>query len=152
MRRQVSSCAGSAGLHSAAQINEGLHVRAASGHPERAQSAVLIPVVVRNLSGLRASIATQRYTFEHQRNEAIRKERAAQLERAMVLAARCSNDVDKLIAALAAMMVRLDEIVDSRGRHKQEDAAAFGQRIQMEIAPTMNLVRMLMKKLGDPAI
>jgi len=60
-------------------------------------AAVLIPVVVGSLLGLIVSIATNYYTFRVERNETIRKERMAHLERAMTLTVKYSSDVAKLL-------------------------------------------------------
>jgi hypothetical protein len=60
--------------------------------------AVLIPVVIGGLLGLFASLATNAYSSWVAQKETIRKERVAQLERAMTLCARYANDVGKVIA------------------------------------------------------
>lgn len=161
-------------------------------------AAVLIPVVVGSLLGLMASIATNYYSFRAERKEIIRKEHLAHLERAMILAARYSNDVGKALsvglirkgdvtlsetsvlsaptdtlmelsvaislylpqlrsdveriyAVHVTMMMHFDEIIDARGEHAGEDAAAFGQRIQREVTPAMEGIRSLMAKLSDLA-
>jgi hypothetical protein len=160
--------------------------------------AVLLPVIVGSLLGLAASLSTQYFIFQNQRDEAMRREREAQYERAMLLASKYTNDVgkalsvgimtrgdvgpqdmqvlaaptdtlrelnvvvmlhfrklkgeiDRLFASHHAMMMRYDEIIDARDRHRGEDAAAFNQRIQKEGAPTMNLARQLMSQLSERA-
>jgi hypothetical protein len=60
-------------------------------------AAVLIPVVVGSLLGLMVSLTTNFFTFQAQREEVLRKEYAAHLERAMTLTARYSNDVGRLL-------------------------------------------------------
>ncbi len=61
-------------------------------------TAVLIPVVIGSLLGLFASLATNAYSSWAAQRETIRKERVAQLERAMTLCAKYSNDIGKVIA------------------------------------------------------
>jgi hypothetical protein len=161
-------------------------------------ATVLIPVVVGSCLGLIVSIATNYYTFRVEREETIRKERMAQLERAMTLTAKYSNDVSKLLGigiitkgdvtpkdlailtaptdtlmelsvvvslyfpqlnsdvdqifvAHGTMMQRFDDIISAHDEHRREDAATFNQRIHNEIAPAMDRVRSLMKKLSDLA-
>jgi hypothetical protein len=60
-------------------------------------AVVLIPVVVGSLLGLMVSLTTNFFTFQAQREEVLRKEYAAHLERAMTLTARYSNDVGRLL-------------------------------------------------------
>jgi len=157
---------------------------------------VLIPVVVGSLLGLVVSVTTNFFTFRHEHNETLRKERAAHLERAMTLTMKYSNDVgglmgigfitkgditpkdlaivtaptdtlqelsvvislhfpelksefDQILVAHRTMMQRFDEIIDTRDQHRREDAATFTQRIEKEIAPTMERVRSLMKELSE---
>jgi len=47
--------------------------------------------------------------------------------------------------------MRYDKIIDVHNERSNEDALAFKQRIEREIAPVMERVRILMKKLGDLA-
>ena len=162
-------------------------------------AAVLIPVVVGSLLGLIVSVTTNFFTFQVERDETRRKERAAHLERAMTLTAKYSNDVgrllgigfitkgdvtpkdlavstaptdtlqelsvvislyfpelksevDQIYVAHQTMMQRFDEIIGAQDQHRREDAATFTQRIRGEIAPTMDRVRSLMKKLSDLAM
>jgi hypothetical protein len=49
------------------------------------------------------------------------------------------------------MMQRFDDIIGCHDEHCQEDAATFRQRIEKEMAPTMEHVRSLMKKLSEEA-
>jgi hypothetical protein len=49
------------------------------------------------------------------------------------------------------MMQRYDDIIGRYDEHRQEDAATFRQRIEREMAPTMEHVRSLMKKLSEEA-
>ena len=60
-------------------------------------ATVLIPVVVGSLLGLIVSLATSVYTFHVERSETLRKERMAHRERAVMLAAKYSNDVSKAL-------------------------------------------------------
>jgi hypothetical protein len=60
-------------------------------------------------------------------------------------------DVDELVGAHNAVMLRYDEIIDAGGKHGQEDAAAFAKRIQTEFAPLVSRVNALMSKLGELA-
>ena len=60
-------------------------------------AAVLIPVVVGSLLGLIVSVTTNFFTFQAERDETLRKERAAHLERAMTLTARYANDVGRAV-------------------------------------------------------
>lgn len=160
--------------------------------------AVLIPVVVGSLLGLTASLATNYYTFRVGQKETIRKERAEHAERVMMLAAKFTNNVSKVIGfglitkgnptsgdipmltaptdslmeltaavalyfpqlkndvqqinvAYGSLMMRFDEITDAHDEHHGEDAVALRQRLQKEVAPVMELVGNLMKKLGDLA-
>jgi len=154
-------------------------------------------------------VTTNFFTFKGERDEALRKERAAHdetlrkervahLERAMTLTGKYANDigrllgigfitkgaatpkdlailtaptdtlqelivvialyfpglksdVDQIFHAHEAMIKRIDEIIDVHGQHRREDAAAFTQRIEKEIKPTMELVGSLMKKLSECA-
>jgi hypothetical protein len=159
---------------------------------------VLIPVVVGSLLGLTASLATNYYTFRIGQKETIRRERAEHAERVMMLAAKFTNNVSKVIGfglitkgkatsgdiptltaptdslmeltaavalyfpelkndvqqinvAYGAMMMRFDEITDSHDEHQKEDAVALRQRLEKEVAPVMERVGNLMKKLGDLA-
>jgi hypothetical protein len=61
---------------------------------------------------------------------------------------KLKGEVDRLFASHQAMMLRYDEIIDARGRHHGEDAAAFGRRIQKESAPAMNQAHHLMTQLS----
>ena len=60
-------------------------------------TAVLIPVVVGSFLGLIVSLTTNFFTFRVERDETLRKERAAHLERAMTLTAKYANDVGKVL-------------------------------------------------------
>ena len=62
------------------------------------------------------------------------------------------SEVDQILVAHGKMMQRYDEIIDAHDQHRREDAATFTQRIEKEIAPTMERVRSLMKKLSDLAM
>ena len=61
-------------------------------------AVILLPVVVGTLLGLIASLTTNFFTSQGQREETLRKERAAHLERAMTLTAKYTNDVGKLLS------------------------------------------------------
>lgn len=61
-------------------------------------AVVLIPVIVGSLLGLTVSLTTNFFTFRHEHDETLRKERAAHLERAMTLAGKYSTDVGKLLS------------------------------------------------------
>jgi len=160
---------------------------------------VLIPVVVGSLLGLIVSLTTNFFTFGVERDETLRKERAAHLERAMTLTAKYSNDigrllgigfitkgdvtpkdlavltaptdtllelsvvislyfpelkndVDQISVAHRAMMLRLDDIIDAHDQHRRDDAATVTQRLDKELGPTTERVRILMKKLSDLAL
>lgn len=60
-------------------------------------AVILLPVVVGSLLGLIVSLTTNFFTSQGQRDEMLRKERAAHLERAMTLTAKYTNDVGKLL-------------------------------------------------------
>src|SRR5215475_5830496 len=60
-------------------------------------AAVLIPVVVGSCLGLIVSLTTNFFTFRFERDETLRKERTAHLERAMTLTATHANDVGKVL-------------------------------------------------------
>jgi hypothetical protein len=66
----------------------------------------LLPVIVGGILGLTASLSTSYYMFRIERREAIRKDRATHLERAMALAVKYTNDLSKLLAV--GMIVRGD--------------------------------------------
>jgi len=59
------------------------------------------------------------------------------------------SEFDQILVAHRTMMQRFDEIIDTRDQHRREDAATFTQRIEKEIAPTMERVRSLMKELSE---
>jgi|SRR6516225_3515683 len=61
------------------------------------------------------------------------------------------GDVDSILVAHGTMMKNFDEIIDARNKHREEDAAAFSERLQKEVAPAGEAVHRLMKKLGDLA-
>ena len=61
------------------------------------------------------------------------------------------GDVDSILLAHATMMKNFDEIIDARNKHREENAAAFIERFQKEVAPAGEAVHRLMKKLGDVA-
>ena len=59
--------------------------------------------------------------------------------------------MEEIIGAYSAISMRYDKIIDVHNERSSEDALAFKQRIEREIAPVMERVRILMKKLGDLA-
>lgn len=61
-------------------------------------AAVLIPVVVGSLLGLIVSLTTNFFTFQAERDETLRKEHLARLERATMLTAKYSNDLGRLLS------------------------------------------------------
>jgi len=64
---------------------------------------------------------------------------------------KLNSEVDQIVVAHGTMMQRLDDIIGAHGEHRQEDAATFRQRIEKEMAPTLEHVRSLMKKLSEEA-
>jgi len=61
------------------------------------------------------------------------------------------GDVESIFVAHGTMMKNFDELIDARNKHREEDAAAFMERLQKEVAPAGEAVHRLMKKLGDLA-
>jgi hypothetical protein len=61
------------------------------------------------------------------------------------------SDVEEIIGAYLAVSMRYDKIIDVYNQRSNEDELAFKQRIEREITPVMERVRILMKKLGDLA-
>lgn len=61
------------------------------------------------------------------------------------------SDVEQLSVAHNTMMRHFDDIIGAHDEHRAEDAVAFAQRIQKEIAPAMESVRSLARKLSDIA-
>src|SRR5215471_17814574 len=58
---------------------------------------VLVPVIVGSLLGLIVSVTTNFFTFKAERDETLRKERVAHLERAMTLTGKYANDIGRLL-------------------------------------------------------
>ena len=61
------------------------------------------------------------------------------------------SDVEEIIGGYRAVVMRYEKIIDVHNERSNEDALAFKQRIEQEITPVMERVRILIKKLGDLA-
>ena len=62
---------------------------------------------------------------------------------------KLKSEVEQIGVAHRTMIDRLDDIIGAHGEHPGEDTAAFRQRIQKEMAPTLEHVQSLMKKLSE---
>ena len=61
------------------------------------------------------------------------------------------SDVEEIIGGYEAFFMRYEKMIDVHNEHSDEDVLAFKQQIEQEVAPVMQRVRSLMKKLGDLA-
>jgi hypothetical protein len=62
---------------------------------------------------------------------------------------KLGTDVDQIIVAYGSLAARFDDWADGHDDHRNEDSAAFQNRIQKEVTPVAQLVHSLMTKLGD---